>query len=1204
MCRPFFKIFCCFFLALILVACGEKECIEADDWGDPKVYVSAEAEDLDITGEGVEQIAGATDSGQVIINAESVPVIISLLPDGQWTSWMGGVNANPVVGVTDQTSGIRYVSGWDPLSAIPDKECEYYFWTASGEDPGLFSDYPYDYASNVLPHIGSFALDMTPAVQKVEGMGSETICPTGTEYQEGDFPADLYADCKVPCYLRYGMGLYVGLAPDDGTEREVIETYHIPDKLRPDIMYDDSLNQEVGISTDIENAQRQRRDDYIIRGMAAQEWPGAQSGDRLYFKIVDRFYGDNNGGYTVRLRSGTRDTDMGPFETMASLFLDPMLNVMQRVFNGYVENQAYINFVRAVLVLAVILYGFSFMMGLVQDPFSEFLVFSLKIALVAVLLSPASWEFFYHFLFEFFIREVTNITAVVVSPFDGFDPEQPWYSMDQVLVKLFSYEVFAKITATMFANPLGFLYTIFLYVILVVFVVALVKAFVLYIVALLGIGILIAIAPIFIVFILFGYLRDMAKEWLDHFFVFAVQEILILASLGMFAFLIVGFMEQTIGYRVCWNTWWHFNIFGLSIYEFKYWLPDIRDFQEWIWWDVNGDGIKCYDPLNGSCDNPDTSVVEVDERSYRYVDAPYLDPVHDKLQIQRMISGSNFLKIVDLLIFLFAVSLMYYFLKFVKIMSDYLSDPSGRAQSAKLHGTAKTMWGEFANTAGLVKDRLQSAYNLGTESLSQVRKRVDDNAEKIAEYEEGRKGSAVTRGGAGPGDDGDSGTGGAHFTGQTFAQSGDGMDSNFRDEDTQDHTSDNAAFFQHMSAGGNHIPDAIPDTEDKKDSDTAFFQHMSAGGKHIPDAIPNTEDEKDSDTAFFKHLSAGGKHIPDAIPDAKDKKDSDAAFFQHLSQGFEVLDKQQSSVKEKSFGKQERDNIEDKQEVIFDNKPLISNHSENVQEQELNDLKRRTVGEVRKGSEGHDLRTKDNTVPIHEIEQFIEKSFEELLSRLPIDKENFSERLRTVLNEFLLSLERVLFNTFGESGDVLSHAKTVGEKFLDIKLEKQKKKRISSLAQQAGKGLLRGVGLEDDPLEDKGDEGGTAMAGDRDAHFKSGTTALPEDKIGAFARALGDSQGWNAAQRKTVREYMYSLLSSGVIAHHELEFLAQSVTDKDVNQGRYAISSTMVLVIAMGKMLGLSGKRQGSSESVTQVASKGKSRLTAKSSSSGSRKKP
>lgn len=668
--------------------CGE--CVEGDDWGYPRIIVPASTHDVSSVPGTVNRDRAAfdpnavvtdlkfvpgkdtygnqevipVDSGQVLLDAKNIPLVITVDEGSKWTSWFNGIGM-PAIGRHPETGKKIY------------KECAY--------DVTKGMDIPLSSANDTTRRTARANHNAS-----AEGGINEDLSPTVRWAEEDDasktfniLDESIYGDDQleinnfVPCYFKHGMGLYIGLLPDDasGDGRNSIYTYHIPDQRAPGVEHDDFLFDE---------DNDPKRDGYLIKGMPAIELPGAETRDRLYFKILDRYYNDNAGEYVVKLKEGTRNADSGPLETLANGLLAPVFVLMERLYKGVVNNYNFIQGLRAALVLYMVFYGFSIMIGTIKEHKKDAAMRIIKFALVVQVISPDSWDFFYNNLFSLFVNGITEIAGLLMSPFSNYDPASPWYSMDELLSKIFSISTFRKIGSTLFSNGSGILFLIILYASMIVFLFAVIRALIIYIVGFVVIAVLVVLAPIFITFILFNYTESLFKEWVQQFIAVAIQEIMLFTALGMFAAIIVYFMERNLGYNVCWNIWFKLEMFGEGIFDFRFWMPQIGNDLANIWADANNDGIR-----------------ETNEYASRYVDLPYFDPVYDKDLIAKYMREKNFLELTDIGVFFALIILMYGFLKFIPDMSDAIKTGfGGDAESASIFPAGGKLLGGMGRALG------------------------------------------------------------------------------------------------------------------------------------------------------------------------------------------------------------------------------------------------------------------------------------------------------------------------------------------------------------------------------------------------------------------------------------------------------------------------------------------------------------------------
>jgi type IV secretory pathway VirB6-like protein len=703
-------------LPLLLAGCGDKPCVSADDWGYPKVYVPANGDDMNLQGQMSQQSVDGIGPNQVLIDAETVPLVITVDEDDKWTSWFGRPINND--SINENYGPWGQTTGWlGPEDLIPEyKECLY-----------------------ELVEQGSSGI-MAPKYKKartrdvVNGQFVPFSCPEDSATVPNP---DKYADCWVPCWFKEGMGLYVGLAPrsmqsngdmegasssslnQEGVKLvdRVVVAKHIPDAKHPEVpkVYDPN--------TLAPNNVARGQDGYLIRGIPAQEIPGAMTGDALFFKIVDGFYEDNYGGYHVKIKSGTRDPKPGPLETVFHAFSEPIDALMKRIYKGVVNNTEYINMVRALLVLYILFFAYAYLMGMVEKPRTEFITKVVKFGIIAQLISPDSWDFFYNNFFAAFVDGVLQIAVLIATPFADYDPASPWYSMDQILKKFASAETAAKVGSTLFSNIAGFLLIIVFYISLALFIIAAIKALTVYIVAYIGIAFMVALAPLFIIFLLFDKTRELFEEWVNQLVAFSLQQIILFAGLGMFAALLFHFLTEAVGYRVCWETWFNFSLMGYHIVDLKYWFPNIRDLRADLWMDWGRGIVEFYTQYRPHA----TGVPSL----LPFVDLPYFDPEKELLKINEYRNQHDFLKWGDIFVYAASVYFMFSFMSFVPIISSSLkSGSSGRHASADIYGSGFRLWDSGMTVASTAKDYTIGNVSIDYDQIASGKKFSTDIAKK------------------------------------------------------------------------------------------------------------------------------------------------------------------------------------------------------------------------------------------------------------------------------------------------------------------------------------------------------------------------------------------------------------------------------------------------------------------------------------------
>jgi type IV secretory pathway VirB6-like protein len=261
--------------------------------------------------------------------------------------------------------------------------------------------------------------------------------------------------------------------------------------------------------------------------------------------------------------------------------------ITKRMYNKLVGETVFLQTVRAALVLYVILYAGAFMVGMVESKQEDFLHRIIKVAIVAVLLSGASWEFFNTYLFTFFYNGVDDFIAIMSSNFTGhaasasIDPVSGESSAvaynqqssifafaDITLVKFFQASTQAKIAGLLFSSPIGILYILLIWVGMILFLHTLIRALIIYLFSMLAISLLLVVAPIFISFLLFDKTKDMFEKWIKNLIHYMLQPVLVFTALAIFNIFVYSSLFAVLQYPVCWETIWMGSFFEIPGTEF------------------------------------------------------------------------------------------------------------------------------------------------------------------------------------------------------------------------------------------------------------------------------------------------------------------------------------------------------------------------------------------------------------------------------------------------------------------------------------------------------------------------------------------------------------------------------------------------------------------------------------------------------------
>ena len=248
---------------------------------------------------------------------------------------------------------------------------------------------------------------------------------------------------------------------------------------------------------------------------------------------------------------------------------------VQYLFNKMVADSDMMLMIRSLLVLYLAWTGVSFMIGLAQITQKEAIARVMKIAIVVTLISPNSWEFFNTTFFKIFTDGSIELIARVTAPPDASpaqvdaiinDPIKIFETFSKPFKMLFTPQTWLKIVALIFAGPLGFLLASLIVFSVAIYALSIVKAILIYLISLIGMAVLLMLAPIFISFVLFPFTKQMFDSWIKHLLSFAFQPFVVFVFIFILNILLEMAVRTTLGFTACKICWLAFTIPGIDSY--------------------------------------------------------------------------------------------------------------------------------------------------------------------------------------------------------------------------------------------------------------------------------------------------------------------------------------------------------------------------------------------------------------------------------------------------------------------------------------------------------------------------------------------------------------------------------------------------------------------------------------------------------------
>lgn len=529
-------------ITLILTSCGDPDCIDASDFGEPKFLLGPKGEDVSAKIEDNEtmdflQITNSTYTGYSL-NGEDLIVIVS----GAWSPWSNQELKNP-----SYSCHSDYISS--SSTTVNQRVCK--------ENIGFIASTAGEYNGH-----------------KYE---QNKKCNNGTNQ-------------NFICWFPYGWGIMIGFSKDQSPVNEVL--YHMGPKMTTNSM---SKKKEFRLPksalTDIK------------KKLGVEDWGSI----KVFLRVHDNNYKDNingcikkdiSGSYPktdptdgdiyqcakpiqFKFTSGIRNDEAGFLQKAAQMFIEPSEELIYYAYNAFIKSDTYKNIFYICSVLFVILIPLGFFTAYIQLSMQQVIVLIIRFAIISSLLSPSGWEVFDKYVKTFFwngsselaklIVDTTNLStteseAVAIEIGDNID-DNILAEADDSIEMLFSGAVNGKIMSLIFSHKFGILIVIALYFAFFVYIFAVLKLAVILIFLFIALSILMALAPIFIIFALFQYTREQYFEkWLQSLISVALQPMMLFTFFGMFMAVINTYLYNMLYFEACWKT-----LINLLIIHIKFW---------------------------------------------------------------------------------------------------------------------------------------------------------------------------------------------------------------------------------------------------------------------------------------------------------------------------------------------------------------------------------------------------------------------------------------------------------------------------------------------------------------------------------------------------------------------------------------------------------------------------------------------------------
>lgn len=298
---------------------------------------------------------------------------------------------------------------------------------------------------------------------------------------------------------------------------------------------------------------------------------------KLWFKIRNNQndYQDSFGEYTVSLYGSSESGQfslniLNPlFEYLKTRIQGAAETIFRNMtcFNGsQVEGSCnnFFNYIRAVLIIYIMLYGMMFLLGMARITQTDLVVRVVKIALVSGLMNDKTFIFFNDYVFDF----VTHFSDEMIANMSGYSMangggtvSNPFNFMNEVFTKIFLSKTFTAQVLALFSMGLnGIIYFIIVFACICIVAIVGFRALAVYLTAYVGLAVLLGIAPLFLTFILFQNTKYLFDNWVKFTLRYMIEPLVMLAGIIVLFQLFTIYLDYVVGYSVCWKCALEFTI--------------------------------------------------------------------------------------------------------------------------------------------------------------------------------------------------------------------------------------------------------------------------------------------------------------------------------------------------------------------------------------------------------------------------------------------------------------------------------------------------------------------------------------------------------------------------------------------------------------------------------------------------------------------
>lgn len=275
-------------------------------------------------------------------------------------------------------------------------------------------------------------------------------------------------------------------------------------------------------------------------------------------------------------------TGGGIVNTFIDLVAKKTMALMEKMYKAFIEDSSYPAIYSAMVMLYVVMYGVMVLFNMTSTQPYEILKRLIKIAIIAMFLSPTGWNTFNVYVVQaswgtmnellgLFGQIATGSTAPVEA--SQSLSKEPLSIINAVFQMIFSLKFFVMVLSTIFTSMAGPFYAFLLILGAIGIVRAIIGAVATYFKVMITLSFLLGLAPLFIPLALFSETKKIFSGWMQQVVGLILQPIMLFGFLAFFMVMIRSTINALLMQSdYCWVTT---DFVQGAPQQMRYWRPQV-----------------------------------------------------------------------------------------------------------------------------------------------------------------------------------------------------------------------------------------------------------------------------------------------------------------------------------------------------------------------------------------------------------------------------------------------------------------------------------------------------------------------------------------------------------------------------------------------------------------------------------------------------